>query len=74
MALLQFMSTGLARTAVPASVHCDHLVQAQVGAKADLQRSVEENGDVYDFLKSSCRKYGISFWPPGAGIIHQARA
>jgi len=71
MALLQFMSAGRKTTAVPATVHCDHLIQAQVGAKDDLLRATEENKEVYDFLESISRKYGIGFWKPGAGIIHQ---
>ena len=71
MALLQFMSAGKSTTAAPSTVHCDHLIQAQVGAKNDLLRATEENKEVYDFLESVCRKYGIGFWKPGAGIIHQ---
>ena len=71
MALLQFMSAGKKTTAVPSTVHCDHLIQAQVGAKDDLLRANEENKEVYDFLESVCQKYGMGFWKPGAGIIHQ---
>jgi aconitate hydratase len=71
MALLQFMSAGRKTTAVPSTVHCDHLIQAQVGAKDDLLRATEENKEVYQFLESISRKYGIGFWKPGAGIIHQ---
>ena len=71
MALLQFMSAGKKATAVPSTVHCDHLIQAQVGAKDDLLRANEENKEVYDFLESVSRKYGLGFWKPGAGIIHQ---
>lgn len=71
MALLQFMSSGRKKTAVPSTVHCDHLIQAQVGAKDDLLRAQEENKEVYDFLESISKKYGIGFWKPGAGIIHQ---
>ena len=71
MALLQFMSANKKITAVPSTVHCDHLIQAQVGAKDDLLRATEENKEVYDFLESISRKYGIGFWKPGAGIIHQ---
>ena len=71
MALLQFMSAGRKTTAVPSTVHCDHLIQAQVGAKEDLDRATKENKEVYDFLESVSRKYGIGFWKPGAGIIHQ---
>ncbi len=71
MALLQFMSAGRKRVAVPSTVHCDHLIQAQVGAKGDLLRASEDNKEVYDFLASVSNKYGIGFWKPGAGIIHQ---
>lgn len=71
MALLQFMSAGRKSTAVPSTVHCDHLIQAQVGAEDDLLRANEENKEVYDFLESISKKYGIGFWKPGAGIIHQ---
>ena len=71
MALLQFMSSGKKTTAVPATVHCDHLIQAQIGAADDLVRANKENKEVYDFLESISRKYGIGFWKPGAGIIHQ---
>ena len=71
MALLQFMSAGKKTTAVPTTVHCDHLIQAQVGAKDDLLRATEENKEVFDFLESISKKYGIGFWKPGAGIIHQ---
>lgn len=71
MALLQFMSAGKKLTAVPSTVHCDHLIRAQVGAKDDLQKANEENKEVFDFLESISRKYGIGFWKPGAGIIHQ---
>jgi aconitate hydratase len=71
MALLQFMSAGKKSVAVPSTVHCDHLIQAQVGADDDLLRANEENREVYDFLQSISGKYGIGFWKPGAGIIHQ---
>ncbi len=71
MALLQFMSAGRKTTAVPSTVHCDHLIQAQLGAKDDLLRATNENKEVYDFLESISKKYGIGFWKPGAGIIHQ---
>jgi aconitate hydratase len=71
MALLQFMSAGKKIVAVPSTVHCDHLIQAQVGANDDLLRATEENKEVYDFLQSISCKYGIGFWKPGAGIIHQ---
>ncbi|KAK2461756.1 hypothetical protein APHAL10511_006219 [Amanita phalloides] len=71
MALLQFMSAGLDRCAVPTSIHCDHLIQASEGAEKDLQRAVATNHEVFDFLESAARKYGIEFWRPGSGIIHQ---
>lgn len=71
MALLQFMMCGKSRTAVPSSVHCDHLIQAKVGAEIDLTRAKNESSEVFDFLQSICNKYGIGFWKPGAGIIHQ---
>lgn len=71
MALLQFMTAGLAQVAVPTSVHCDHLIQAQVGADIDLENAEVTNKEVYDFLQSSSAKYGIGFWKPGSGIIHQ---
>ncbi|KAI0670073.1 aconitate hydratase [Trametes maxima] len=71
MALLQFMSAGMARCAVPASIHCDHLIQASEGADQDLKRSIVTNQEVFDFLESAARKYGIEFWKPGSGIIHQ---
>jgi len=71
MALLQFMSAGLPKTVVPSTVHCDHLIQAKLGANPDLARARHENKEVYDFLASVSNKYGIGFWKPGAGIIHQ---
>jgi len=71
MALLQFMTCGRAQVAVPSSVHCDHLIQAKTGADADLATANEVNKEVYDFLASISNKYGIGFWKPGAGIIHQ---
>jgi aconitate hydratase len=71
MALLQFMSAGLPTVAVPTTVHCDHLIQAQTGAENDLPRAKEINKEVYDFLSSCSAKYGIGFWQPGSGIIHQ---
>jgi len=71
MALLQFMQAGKARTAVPSTVHCDHLIQAKEGALADLETAKSTNKEVYDFLGSVSNKYGIGFWKPGAGIIHQ---
>ncbi|KAK5116709.1 hypothetical protein LTR62_007383 [Meristemomyces frigidus] len=72
MALLQFMSCGLPSTAVPASIHCDHMIVGEKGADVDLPNSITGNKEVYDFLESAAKKYGIEFWPPGAGIIHQA--
>jgi len=71
MALLQFMTAGIPQTAVPSTVHCDHLIQAKLGAHPDLARARDENKEVYDFLASVSTKYGIGFWKPGAGIIHQ---
>jgi len=71
MALLQFMTAGLPEVAVPSTVHCDHLIQAKVGAKIDLGVAVDTNAEVYDFLRSVSAKYGIGFWGPGSGIIHQ---
>ncbi|KAF9015365.1 aconitase family-domain-containing protein [Cyathus striatus] len=71
MALLQFMSAELPQSAVPASIHCDHLIQAVDGAEQDLKRSIVTNQEVFDFLESASRKYGIEFWRPGSGIIHQ---
>jgi len=71
MALLQFMQAGRPKVAVPSSVHCDHLIQAKVGAKTDLDRAKTESEEVFNFLASVSNKYGIGFWKPGAGIIHQ---
>ena len=71
MALLQFMQAGKANVAVPTTVHCDHLIQAKQGAVADLKRANETSNEVFDFLESVSNKYGIGFWKPGAGIIHQ---
>jgi aconitate hydratase len=71
MALLQFMTAGLPRVQVPTTVHCDHLIQAHVGAGADLKNALDVNSEVYDFLRSVSAKYGIGFWKPGSGIIHQ---
>ena len=71
MALLQFMQAGRNQVAVPSTVHCDHLIQAEVGADADLSKAKDKNKEVYDFLASVSNKYGIGFWKPGAGIIHQ---
>jgi len=71
MALLQFILAGSKRSAIPASVHCDHLIVAEKGGEEDLKKAVETGKEVYEFLESVCRKYGISFWKPGSGIIHQ---
>lgn len=71
MALLQFMQAGRKTVAVPSTVHCDHLIVAKENSKTDLQRAVTESSEVYDFLASVSNKYGIGFWKPGAGIIHQ---
>jgi aconitate hydratase len=71
MALLQFMHAERKTTAVPTTVHCDHLIQAQVGSENDLLKAKDENKEVYDFLESVSKKYSIGFWKPGAGIIHQ---
>ncbi|CZS78844.1 unnamed protein product [Fusarium graminearum] len=71
MAILQFMSCNLAKPAIPASIHCDHLIVGSKGAKDDLSAGIETNKEVFDFLESAARKYGMDFWPPGAGIIHQ---
>ncbi len=71
MALLQFMQAGRPKVAVPSTVHCDHLIQAKIGATEDLATANDQNKEVYDFLASVSDKYGIGFWKPGAGIIHQ---
>src|SRR6266542_299814 len=71
MALLQFIQAAKKRVAVPSTVHCDHLIRAQTGVSEDMQRAIGENSEVYNFLRSASRKYGIGFWKPGAGIIHQ---
>ena len=71
MALLQFMQAGKPQVAVPSTAHADHLIQARVGAEADLQEGINKNSEVFNFLSSVCDKYGIGFWKPGAGIIHQ---
>ncbi|CAI4048068.1 hypothetical protein SUVZ_12G3330 [Saccharomyces uvarum] len=71
MAILQFMSAGLPQVAKPVTVHCDHLIQAQVGGEKDLKRAVDLNKEVYDFLASATAKYNMGFWKPGSGIIHQ---
>ena len=71
MALLQFMQAGKTKVAVPTTVHCDHLIQAKMGAKKDLMRANKVSNEVFDFLRDVSNKYGIGFWKPGAGIIHQ---
>ena len=71
MALLQFMQAGKDRVAVPSTAHADHLILAKLGADKDLQDSLNKNNEVFNFLSSVCNKYGIGFWKPGAGIIHQ---
>lgn len=71
MALLQFMQAGRDKVAVPSTVHADHLIQARIGADKDLQEAINKNNEVYNFLESTSNKYGIGFWKPGAGIIHQ---
>ena len=71
MALLQFMQAGRKKAAVPSTVHCDHLIQAKDGAVADLKSAVDKSSEVFGFLQSVSNKYGIGFWEPGAGIIHQ---
>lgn len=71
MALMQFMQAGKSKVAVPSTVHCDHLIQAETGAEADMVKALEINEEVFDFLATVSNKYGIGFWKPGAGIIHQ---
>lgn len=71
MAMLQFISSGLPSVAVPSTIHCDHLIEAQVGGEQDLARAVDINKEVYRFLSSAGNKYGVGFWKPGSGIIHQ---
>ena len=71
MVMLQFMQTGLKSTALPTTVHCDHLIQARTEGKSDTKLAIYENNEVYKFLESSASKYGVGFWKPGAGIIHQ---
>lgn len=71
MAMLQFISSGLPRVAVPSTIHCDHLIEAQLGGEKDLARAKDINKEVYNFLKSAGAKYGVGFWKPGSGIIHQ---
>jgi aconitate hydratase len=71
MAMLQFMQANKMQVAVPSTIHCDHLIRAEMGSEKDLLRAVDENKEVYNFLASAAKKYGIGFWKPGAGIIHQ---
>ncbi|XP_068574369.1 aconitate hydratase, mitochondrial [Cebidichthys violaceus] len=71
MAMLQFISSGLSRVAVPSTIHCDHLIEAQIRGPEDLQRAKEVNEEVYNFLATAAAKYGVGFWKPGSGIIHQ---
>ncbi|BES98797.1 Aconitate hydratase [Nesidiocoris tenuis] len=71
MAMLQFISSGLPKVAVPSTIHCDHLIEAQVGGDKDLKRAKDLNEEVYNFLKTAGAKYGVGFWHPGSGIIHQ---
>lgn len=71
MAMLQFMQSGRKKVAVPSTIHCDHLIQAEVGAEDDLSKAKADNKEVYDFMESVGKKYGVGFWKPGAGIIHQ---
>jgi aconitate hydratase len=71
MTILEFMQSGLKRTRLPTTVHCDHLIQARIGSDLDTKAALYENNEVFQFLESACRKYGIGFWKPGAGIIHQ---
>src|SRR5215467_16406201 len=71
MTILQFMQAGLNRAVIPTTVHCDHLIQARVGSQPDTQAAIYENNEVYQFLESASSKYGLGFWKPGAGIIHQ---
>ena len=71
MVLLQFMQTSLKQTAIPTTVHCDHLIRANIGGESDTKTALDENSEVYKFLESASSKYGIGFWKPGAGIIHQ---
>lgn len=70
-AMLQFMQTGRDKVAIPTTIHCDHLIEARVAGAPDLKASIEENNEVYEFLKTAAAKYGVGFWAPGAGIIHQ---
>ena len=71
MAMLQFIQAGKVKAAVPSTIHCDHLIRAEMGSEKDLLIANNENREVYNFLESAAKKYGIGFWKPGAGIIHQ---
>jgi aconitate hydratase len=71
MAMLQFIQAGKTKVAVPSTIHCDHLIRAEMGSEKDLAIANTENREVYNFLASAAKKYGIGFWKPGAGIIHQ---
>ncbi|MDQ3939563.1 MAG: aconitase family protein, partial [Thermoproteota archaeon] len=71
MTILEFMQSGLKKVRLPTTVHCDHLIQAKIGSDPDTKSALQENSEIYKFLESACRKYGIGFWKPGAGIIHQ---
>lgn len=71
MAILQFISSGIPKVCIPTSIHCDHLIEAKVGASSDLSKAKIVNKEVYDFLSSAGAKYGMGFWKPGSGIIHQ---
>jgi aconitate hydratase len=73
MAMLQFISSGLPKVAVPSTIHCDHLIEAQLGGVKDLARAKDINKEVYNFLSTAGSKYGVGFWKPGSGIIHQVR-
>ena len=73
MAMLQFISSGLPKVAVPSTIHCDHLIEAQLGGDKDLARANSVNEEVYNFLSSAGAKYSVGFWKPGSGIIHQVR-
>jgi len=71
MVMLQFMSAGVMQTSLPTTIHCDHLIRAKVDGRSDIKVAVNENSEVFEFLKSAASKYGCGFWRPGAGIIHQ---
>lgn len=73
MAMLQFISSGLKRVAVPSTIHCDHLIEAQVGGEKDLARAKDLNQEVYNFLSSAGSKYGVGFWKPGSGAYERQR-